>query len=192
MADYFYALGDERHGPVSLEELRAAPLDPYTLVWREGMPDWEPARRMSELADLFDHPSPGALSTPPPPPGKSVTEPSYRSRGDSDAAGERLDDLRPARRQTFHDPMGGAPAKAWLLESILATVLCCMPFGIPGIVNAAKVEAYNASGDFTRAEHHSREAKKWTLIALGIGLLFYGGYAAVFGTAMLGAFSAVG
>ena len=39
------------------------------------------------------------------------------------------------------------PPKNWLVESILVTVLCCLPFGIAGIVNASKVEVLFLSGD---------------------------------------------
>jgi hypothetical protein len=75
----------------------------------------------------------------------------------------------------------GVPPKSWLVESILATIFCCMPFGLAGIVHAAKVEAYAESGEYDKARYASKEAKKWTLIALGIGFvsvvvvfLFYG------------------
>ena len=33
------------------------------------------------------------------------------------------------------------PPKTWLVESILVTLFCCLPFGIAGIVNASKVES---------------------------------------------------
>lgn len=70
-------------------------------------------------------------------------------------------------------PMGqthGRPPKTWLVESILATVLCCLPFGVVGIINASKVESAFYAGDVERAEHYSREAAKWTKVAFGIGL----------------------
>ncbi|MDR2125733.1 MAG: CD225/dispanin family protein [Prevotellaceae bacterium] len=62
------------------------------------------------------------------------------------------------------------PPKTWLVESILATLFCCLPFGIAGIVNAAKVESRFYAGDIEGAERYSREAKKWTLISFWIGL----------------------
>ncbi|EAQ51352.1 MULTISPECIES: CD225/dispanin family protein [Leeuwenhoekiella] len=69
------------------------------------------------------------------------------------------------------------PPKTWLVESILATVLCCLPFGIAGIVNAAKVESRFYAGDIEGANRASREAKKWTIVsavvALGLGFLYF-------------------
>jgi hypothetical protein len=48
--DYYYADGDQQHGPVSIEDLRALKLPPDTLAWREGLPDWVPIRSIPELA----------------------------------------------------------------------------------------------------------------------------------------------
>jgi len=43
-ADWFYTLGNERHGPVTEDELRrvaaSGQLRPDDLVWKDGMPDW--------------------------------------------------------------------------------------------------------------------------------------------------------
>lgn len=60
--------------------------------------------------------------------------------------------------------------KTWLAESILATLLCCMPFGIVGIVYAAKVSTLFDQGDYEGAIAASKEAGKWTKISFFIGL----------------------
>jgi len=62
------------------------------------------------------------------------------------------------------------PPKNWLLESILVTLFCCLPFGIAGIVNAAKVESRFYAGDFESADRSAAEAKKWTMIGFWVGL----------------------
>ena len=64
----------------------------------------------------------------------------------------------------------GKPPKTWLVESILVTVLCCLPFGIAGIVNATKVESRFYAGDVEGAERASADAKRWTMIGLGLGV----------------------
>lgn len=56
--------------------------------------------------------------------------------------------------------------KTWLLESILVTLFCCLPFGIVGIINATRVENLYLSGQYDMAEYYSREAKKWTIWGL--------------------------
>ena len=62
------------------------------------------------------------------------------------------------------------PPKNWLVESILVTVLCCLPFGIAGIINASKVEVLFLSGDIAGANKAAADAKKWTMYGLFAGL----------------------
>ena len=64
------------------------------------------------------------------------------------------------------------PPKSYLVESILVTVFCCMPFGIVGIVNAANVESRFKNGDYDGAIKASEEAKRWTMIGFWAGLIF--------------------
>ena len=65
---------------------------------------------------------------------------------------------------------GQRPPKSWLLESILVTLFCCLPFGIAGIVNASKVESRFYAGDIDGANRSSAEAGKWTKIGFWVGL----------------------
>ncbi|MFI3330242.1 MAG: CD225/dispanin family protein [Rikenellaceae bacterium] len=60
--------------------------------------------------------------------------------------------------------------KTWLVESILVTLFCCLPFGIVGIINAAKVDELFDRGDYELAQIKSNEAGKWTKIGFFIGL----------------------
>lgn len=62
------------------------------------------------------------------------------------------------------------PPKTWLVESILVTLFCCLPFGIAGIVNASKVESRFYAGDIDGANRSSEEAKKWTIWSFWIGI----------------------
>lgn len=61
---------------------------------------------------------------------------------------------------------GGPPPKNWLVESILVTIFCCLPFGIVGIINAASVNTKYAAGDYAGAQEASAAAGKWTKIGL--------------------------
>ena len=60
--------------------------------------------------------------------------------------------------------------KNWLVESILATIFCCLPFGVAGIVFAAQVNSKYQAGDYAGALQASKEAGKWTKIAFWIGI----------------------
>jgi hypothetical protein len=111
-----------------------------TLVWYQGMSEWKKAGDLLELSEIFKF-------VPP-----TITKSNLTSKNmENNSQNQR-------------------PPKTWLVESILATLFCCLPFGIAGIVNAAKVESRFYKGDIESAERYSREAKKWTLVSFWIGI----------------------
>jgi hypothetical protein len=61
--------------------------------------------------------------------------------------------------------------KTWMVESILVTLFCCLPFGIAGIVNAANVSSRFNAGDLDGAKLASQSAGKWTKIGFWIGII---------------------
>lgn len=61
--------------------------------------------------------------------------------------------------------------KTWLVESILVTLFCCLPFGIVGIINAANVSSKFSVGDIEGAKIASQQAGKWTKWAFWAGLI---------------------
>jgi len=63
------------------------------------------------------------------------------------------------------------PPKTWLVQSILVTLFCCLPFGIAGIVNAAKVESRFYGKDYEGAIRASQNAKKWTMVSFVVGFI---------------------
>ncbi len=67
----------------------------------------------------------------------------------------------------------GQPPKTWLVESILVTLFCCLPFGIIGIINASKVEQKFFAGATDEALQASQDAGKWTKIGFFVGIGVY-------------------
>ena len=74
----------------------------------------------------------------------------------------------------------------YLVQAILVTVCCCMPFGIPAIVYAAQVNPKMAGGDYDGALAASSSAKMWTWIAFGIGLTAQALYFGLVGLSAVG------
>lgn len=60
----------------------------------------------------------------------------------------------------------------YLAQSILVTILCCLPLGIPAIVYAAQVNNKILQGDTIGAVDSSSKAKMWCWIAFGVGIGF--------------------
>ncbi len=71
--------------------------------------------------------------------------------------------------------------KTWMAESILVTIFCCLPFGIAGIVYAAKVSTLYATGKYEEAEAASKNAGKWTKIGFFVGIAVIIFYMLVYG-----------
>ena len=60
----------------------------------------------------------------------------------------------------------------WLWQSIVATILCCLPFGIVGIVYAARVNSLYYNRSYDEAEKAAKNAKNWTIAAFVAGLIY--------------------
>jgi hypothetical protein len=65
---------------------------------------------------------------------------------------------------------GGAQIPNYLVQAILLTIFCCLPFGIVAIVYAAQVNGKIQTGDLAGAQESSKKAKFWSWMAFGFGL----------------------
>ena len=143
---WYYARDGVQNGPVGTDELRAlqsaGQIPAGTLIWHEGMDKWKYWQEIPELA--AGAAAPAAVG------GGGVYAP-------------------PAA-----NPMPGAGMHSkpptYLWQSIVCTLLCCLPFGVVGIVFAAKVDGLSQSGNATAALEASDKAKFWCWMSFGFGL----------------------
>ena len=49
MKKYYYAVGKKKFGPLSIDDLLEKNLDPDTLIWFDGLPDWAPLSSFPEF-----------------------------------------------------------------------------------------------------------------------------------------------
>ncbi len=63
-----------------------------------------------------------------------------------------------------------------LVWAILATLFCCLPFGIVAIVYAAQVNGHLAGGNVAAAQAASDSAKKWCWWSFASALIVMAGY----------------
>lgn len=140
MHNYFYLERDVKLGPLTLDELKKRNINRDTPVWCHPMTDWKPAGELPELEEMF-----------------SMIPP----------------DVKPGTgghtRSTFTRVQATMP-KSWLIESILVTIFCCLPFGIVGVIYAARVDSKFAQGDYVGADQASKEAGRWTQIGFFLGI----------------------
>ncbi len=84
--------------------------------------------------------------------------------------------LSAASEATVPGPIAPAPALVqdipnYLVQSILATLFCCIPFGIVAIVFAAQVNSKVQGGDIAGALSASKKAKQFVWISFWLGLI---------------------
>ncbi len=160
---YYVIINGQQTGPVEESQLLGMGVTRDTQVWREGMPQWQAAGMVPELAYLFA--------------GGGAAGGNY---------GGYAGGYGTSSGQGFQPPMQPMP-KTWLVESILVTIFCCLPFGIVGIVNAAAVSSSYNMGNFALAQEKSNAAKKWTMWGLIVGIVGIVIYAIIYGMIIAGA-----
>lgn len=74
----------------------------------------------------------------------------------------------------------------YLVLSIICTVCCCLPFGIVGIVYAAKVNSAVNAGDFAGAQKAAKTAKIWIIVSAVLGLIVEILYIVLFTAGIIG------
>lgn len=152
---YYIASNGQPEGPYTIEELASRNISPDTLVWNETFTNWIPAGNVDELNQtLFCN---QAFNGPQPP------TPTY-------APGSYIPPQTP--NYGYQQPINVCP-KTWLVESILVTLFCCMPFGIVGIIKASSVESKFRAGDYEGALEASKSAGKWTKLGFFISIAVY-------------------
>lgn len=59
----------------------------------------------------------------------------------------------------------------YLVQAILCTLFCCIPFGIVAIVFAAQVNGHLAAGNFAAAQEASQNARIWCWVSFALGVI---------------------
>lgn len=55
MKRFFYSKHEQQFGPLSLEELKYENIDRETLVWTEGMEEWDAASNVEDLSEFLQY-----------------------------------------------------------------------------------------------------------------------------------------
>ena len=72
------------------------------------------------------------------------------------------------QNQAPQTPINWVP---YLVLSIICTLCCCLPFGIVGIVYAAKINSSMAAGNYEEAKNAAKSAKIWIIASAVVGLI---------------------
>jgi hypothetical protein len=76
-----------------------------------------------------------------------------------------------AGQGSWSQPSAAADVDPWFWQSIVVTFLCCLPLGIVAIVKSSQAKSAKDVGNATLARQRAGEARTWTLVAAGVGLV---------------------
>ena len=149
----YYAENGERRGPFTLDQITALNLPANTLIFYSGLQNWTAISQAPVTAHLYQ------VAPPQPEPEKvQPEEDRYVDDDDyNDPEFEEEDYERPAN---------------YLPWAIVCTAALCWPFGIPAIVNAAKVNRLWDQGQYDEAYEASHKAKKFCITSTILGAIW--------------------
>ncbi len=109
-------------------------------------------------------------STPPPPPGGG--DGGY---GNTPPGGYGAPPPGGYGAPAYGNPAGPPPDNK-LVWSILATLFCCLPFGVVAIIKSSEVNSKWIAGDYAGAQQSAADATKWikwSVIGFAVVALLY-------------------
>lgn len=167
METYYYVDGNRQQaGPYDLETLVERGITESTLVWKQGMADWQPARNVPEVADALRAAASRAAAEPPAePPVAPPAEP----------AAPQPEPAAPQPEVPAEDKAGEGPAEDYLTWSILSTIFCLggFSFSVAGIVMSALTRSFNARGNYSLARLFSKLSFWFTIAGTALGFAYW-------------------
>lgn len=159
MEEYYYLdASRQRKGPITPDDFVRCGVTADTLVWKNGMTDWRAAGTIPELTSRF---------TAPPPPPAGPASGAVPGSAPAGAAGMGVPPGMGGMGASYPE----AKPDNYLIWSILATVLCCLPLGVVAIVYSAKVDNLWNAGNRIGAIEAAKNAKMYTIISAVFGLI---------------------
>lgn len=172
---YWAVIDNERKGPMTLEELVNLNIFPETLVWREGLTEWIPAKDLCELSQLFvNHVEPPVVPNPIQTP---KVEPEVAQQEQTQAKATYQAPYcnpyqpQPAQQWGLYDAEGRPCPPTYLVFAIITLACCCQIFGIVALVYATQVKSLYMQGEYEKSKKYSQNALIWSFVALGSGII---------------------
>jgi hypothetical protein len=141
MKRYFYLNGQDKEGPLTLEELKQKDINLKTLIWHEGLDDWKEAENVDELKEIFE------LCPPP-----------IIANNDTNTSNSKADIVnKDIKTHNISSPLGLKEAsQGWIIAGLIFALLG----GFLGVVIGFKYAIGN----------YNKETKRlgWVMVILGI------------------------
>lgn len=160
MKIYWIIVDGQPRGPFTPDEIASmGVVSPSLRVWHKGLPEWVAISEVPELAALL-------------PAGSEAGEVEDVVAEETVVEEVRHAQPTPEPVRTFVsvDSAPKMPA-TYLPWNVLATVCCCLPVGIVGIIFSSKVTRKFNEGDLVGARRASEQAAWCLIIAIVLGLV---------------------
>ena len=147
---YWIIINNNQTGPLTVDELASVSgFGPDTPVWHEGLTDWTTAGEVAELRALIEQMLPAVPQVD-----------TCQTAWSAPATAAPVAAVEPEKKP-----------ETYLAWNIVATLACCIPTGIVGIIMSNKVNEAYARGDMERARKMSERAAWWLIISVVLGLI---------------------
>ncbi len=145
--EYFISIDGNQQGPFPIDALRAQGITPETLVWAQGMANWQPAGQVAELQSLFisqttrtqAQPQQGGYQQQPYQQQPANGQPYYNAPGQQGYSAPNADMLSKPVDQVAGSLDDGSLYRKWMptVYMVLGVVCCIIPIlYLIGIVDA--------------------------------------------------------
>lgn len=166
MKKYYYVNeAGEQVGPMELEALIACDLEPSTLVWTSGMPQWCEA---SQLAELAGHLRPSLPPQPPTRNGGQTQEPQSQTN-------QQYQQSYGQQQHAYQAQYGQQDVcpPTYTALAIIMALICCLPMGIAALIYGSRVSQDWNAGNYAGAKKNSDTARTCLIVGVSVGLLVY-------------------
>lgn len=174
----YWIIVENRHaGPYTAARLVDAGLEPDTLVWHEGLPDWVAASEVEELRVLMElrrlEAANAANASAEAPAPQQPQQPQQPQPQPLEPVVYRQPQAAPAWQMPMvEEPKVGTPIRemdepcppAYIAWSVIVTLLCCTVVGVAAIVFSSMTKSAYYRGDLAKAKRNS-EIAQWLIIA---------------------------
>ena len=136
-------------------------------VWRDGLPEWTTVGQLDELNCYLPSASEPKEDVPEPPraPAEPPRQPMF---GGLPGMAQGAQWVRPVMAQEIN---GVKKPENYMVWNILATICCCLPLGIVGIVFSSMVNQKWMRGDVEGAQKASERAAWCLMVGIVLGLV---------------------
>lgn len=158
--NYFVAVNGQSTGPFTLDQLKKQGVTPQTLIWHEGLPGWVAAETVAEVNNyLFNA-------------GGTETVPLHvdNNHNTPDVLSQKIHGV--SQQSIGHDAHvadGCPPVRLGL--AIFSAIM--FPLGIAAIVKSALVRPRWNAGRYEDAEYLSASSKKFAIMSIIFGAIFW-------------------